>query len=125
MVLGWLTRVALTLTLLGMVGFEVLSIAVTHVQIEDIGQTAAHEAITSFQNHNNVEQAYQAASIYADGHGAQITKKSFTITEESVTFDLEKVAPTLVLFRWDRLGKYAEVETTIYAEPLESGGKLS
>lgn len=125
-VLGWLTRLTLVLTIMGVLGFEVLSIAVAHVQVQDIGQTAAQDAISAYQESaKNPEFAFNAASAYAESQGASISKKSFVITDESVTFDLTKVAPTLLMYRWDKLDRYTVVKTTVYAEPLESGGQVS
>lgn len=123
-VLGWLTRLVVTLGLLGVVGFEVLSVVVAHVQIQDIGQSAAQEALTTYQGSSNPALAYQSAEEYADSHGSKIPQKSFIITPQSVTFNIIKVAPTLLLYRWDKVAHYAVVETTIYAEPLEAGGSL-
>ena len=123
--LGWLTRITLIFAVLGLLGFEVLSVAVTHVQIQDIGQSAGQDAISNFQQSHNSVLALEAASAYAESHEARIVKKSFVINDESVTFDLVKVAPTLLMFRWDRLAKYTEVTTTVYQEPLESGGRVS
>jgi hypothetical protein len=124
-VLGWLTRITLIFTILGVVGFEVLSVAVTHVQVQDIGQSAGQDAIASYQQSRNPVLAYEAASAYAEGHEARIIKKSFVIDDQSVSFDLVKVAPTLLMFRWDKLAKYTEVTRTVYQEPLESGGQVS
>lgn len=124
-VLGWLGRLTLTIALLGVVGFEVLSVVVGKVQIQDIGQTASQDAITAFQETNSTETAYQAASAYAESEGATIPRKSFEINSEAVTFDLKKVAPTLFLYRWDKSAGWAELTTTIYAEPIEAGGSLS
>jgi len=123
-VLGWLTRLTVTLALLGIIGFEVLSVVVTKVQVQDIGQSSAQSAIASYQQNKDPATAYEAASAYAEGEGATIPKKSFAIDSESVTFDLQKVAPTLFLYRWDKSASLAEVETKVYAEPLEAGGQL-
>jgi len=123
-VLGWLTRLSLTLAILGIIGFEVLSIVSVKVQISDIGQTAAQSAITQYQQTHNATTAFQAASASAESQGATIDETTFVISDKSVTFDLEKVAPTLFLYRWAPAAKYADVKTTVYAEPIEAGGQL-
>ncbi len=124
-VLGWLTRITVIFTVLGVVGFEVLSIAVAHVQIQDIGQTAGQDAIETYHQSRNPVLAYDTAKAYAESHDARIVKKSFVIDDESVSFDLVKVAPTLLMYRWDKLAKYTEVTSTVYQESLESGGQVS
>ena len=122
-VLGWLARLVLVLGLLGLVGFEVLSIAVARVSIEDYGQQAAQEAITTFQQTNDQELAYQAAVAVAEEHGARIPKRTFSISPDAaVSFDIANTATTLVLYRVDRFASWADVRTTIYQEPIEDSG---
>jgi len=123
-VLGWLTRLTLIMALLGIIGFEVLSVVVAKVQVQDIGQSAAYEALDSYKQTKNSETAYLAASAYAESHDAQIRRKTFQVTDSSVTFELDKTATTLFLYRWDRTAGYAKVSTTVFAEPLEAGGQL-
>jgi hypothetical protein len=120
-VFGWLTRLTLTLTLLGVAAFEVLSIAVAHVAIEDTGRTAADRALTTYQDTQSVDQAYLAADQYVSSQGATMVKKSFEVSDEAVSFELKKTAPTLLLFRVDATAGYAEVSTTVYAEPIVQG----
>ena len=117
-VFGWLGRLTLTLTLLGLLCFEVLSIVVTHVSVEDVGQTAGDRALTEYANTGNATTAFLAADEYAASQGAELVKKSFTVSKDAVSFDLKKTAPTLLLYRFDATAGYAEVTTTIYAEPF-------
>lgn len=117
-VFGWLGRLTLTLTLLGLLCFEVLSIVVTNIGVEDVGQTAGDRALTEFANTGNATTAFLAADEYAASQGAELVKKSFTVSKDAVSFDLKKTAPTLLLYRFDATAGYAEVTTTIYAEPF-------
>ncbi|MEO8106455.1 MAG: hypothetical protein ABI720_03980 [Actinomycetes bacterium] len=120
-VFGWLGRLTLTLTVLGLICFEVLSIVVTRVGLEDVGQTAGDRALTVYAESGDSTQAYLAADTYASSQGAKMVKKSFTISDEAVSFDLKKTAPTLLLFRLDATADLAEVDTKIYAEPFVVG----
>jgi hypothetical protein len=124
-VLGWLTRLTLIMVLLAIVGFELLSIVVTRVSIEDIGISAAHQALDDYRAHHDENTAFQIASAEAESQGATVVKKTFEISDEAVTFRLEKVAPSLLLFRTEQTASWADVSTTVYAEPIESGGQLS
>jgi hypothetical protein len=123
-VFGWLGRVALTLTVLGIVSFEVLSIVIAHVSIEDVGRTAADQALTTYASTHDPYQAYAAADAYATENGAVLVKKSFAITPDSVSFDLKKTAPTLLLYRLDATAGLAEVKTKIFEEPIVEGGSM-
>ena len=122
--LGWLTRITLIMVLLGIVGFELLSIVVTRVAIEDIGISAAHQALDDYSANHDRNAALHIASAEAESQGATVVKKSFEISDDSVTFKLEKVAPSLLLFRAEQTASWANVSTTVYAEPLEAGGQL-
>ncbi|MCZ3387271.1 MAG: hypothetical protein LH630_09990 [Actinomycetia bacterium] len=117
-VFGWLGRLTLTLTVLGLLCFEVLSIVVTHVSLDNVGQTAGDRALTIYTQSNDTTSAFLAADQYAASEGAALVKKSFTISENAVSFELTKTAPTLLLFRLDATAGYAEVTTAIYAEPF-------
>jgi len=123
-VVGWLGRLVITLAILGIVAFEVLSIVVARVTIEDTGRTAADRALSTYADTHDAYDAYLAADAYASDNGAELVKKSFTITKDGVSFDLKRTAPTLVLFRFDSTAHWAEVRTTIYEEPIVEGGSL-
>jgi hypothetical protein len=117
-VFGWLGRLALILTLLGVLCFEVLSIVVTRVGLEDVGQTAGDRALTVYAETKNPTSAYLAADQYAASQGATLVRKSFTVSDDAASFKLQKTAPTLLLFRLDATAELAEVTTTVYAEPF-------
>ena len=123
-VFGWLGRVALTLAVLGLAAFEVMSIAVTHVGVEDIGRTAGDRALTAYADTGDPYQAYIAADTYITENGAEMNRKSFEVSEEAVSFDMKKTAPTLLLYRVDATAGYAQVRTHIYVEPIVQGGSM-
>ena len=124
-VFGWLGRVALTLTVLAVAAFEVLSIAITHISLADVGATAADRALTAYENSHDPNQAYLAADKYVTENGAELMKKTFTITNESVSFEVRKTAPTLLLFRVDATAGWAKVKTNVYQEPIVQGSTMS
>jgi hypothetical protein len=121
-VFGWLGRLSITIAVVGLICFEVLSILVTRVGLEDVGATAGDRALTVFAESHNPTSAYLAADQYASSQGASLVKKTFTISDEAVSFDLEKTAPTLLLYRLDATAGYATVKTKIYAEPFVQSG---
>jgi len=124
-VLGWLTRIAVVLSLLGLVAFEVLSIAVTNVSLQDVGAASADAALTEYSQHHNAATAYEAAAAYAESQGATIPKRSFIMNPDgSVGFEVRKTAPTLVIYRIGPLAKFAKVVVSIDSAPVESTGSL-
>ena len=121
-VFGWLGRLTLTLTLLGLLCFEVLAIVVTNISLEDVGQTAGDRALTVYAESGDASSAFLAADAYASSQGAVLVKKTFTVGKDAVSFDLKKTAPTLLLYRFGATADYAKVTTTIYAEPFVKSG---
>jgi hypothetical protein len=122
-VMGWLLRVALTLALLAVVGFELLSIAVTHVAVTDIGAQSADAAQTSWSEAHDVTAAYEAAEAYAESQGATIARHSFGVNSDgSMRFVVRKTAPTLVLSHIKQLAKWAVVTTPVDVPPLQDTG---
>lgn len=121
-VFGWLGRLTLTLILLGLLCFEVLSIVVTEIGVQDVGRTAGDRALTMYAETGSTERAALAAEEYAASQGARLVKKTFTVSDDAVSFDLKKTAPTLLLYRFDATAGFAEVTSTIYAEPFVKSG---
>lgn len=122
-VFGWLARLTLVLGLLGLVAFEVMSIAVARVSLQDYGQEAAQDAIHTYQETHNPRLALQSATAVAEEHGATIGKHTFTISPDgAVSFSISNTATTLLLYRVDQMASLAHVHTTIYQEPIEDAG---
>jgi hypothetical protein len=122
-VLGWLARVTLALAAMGLVGFELLSVGVTHVTVADIGNGSADAAQTAYAIQRNAATAYTAAEAFAKESGAHIPKRSFTVNPDgSMQFTVVKTAPTLVLRRIGPLAHLAVVEYSVDAPSLESSG---
>lgn len=122
-VVGWLVRLTLTLGLLGLIGFELLSIAVTHVTVQDIGSQSADAAQTSWAQVHSIPQAYAAAEEYARSQGATIPHNSFAVNADgSMRFVVRKVATTLVVGHIHPLSKWAVVTYPVDVPPTEGSG---
>jgi hypothetical protein len=122
-VLGWLARLTLTLAVLGLIGFELLSVAVTHVTVQDIGSQSADAAQTSFSQLQDIPRAYQAAEDYAESQGATIPRRSFQVNlDGSMRFEVRKTASTLVLHYIKPLATWAVVSYPVDVPPLEETG---
>lgn len=99
-ILGWFTKIAIILAIVGVIGFEATSIAVAHVQTQDLAKSAARAGSKEWQRSRDVQQAYQAAEAVALGDGGTIAPEEFVIAEDSsVTVTVQKEANTLVLYR--------------------------
>lgn len=100
-VLGWLARITVALSLLGVVAFEAVSIAVTRVSTKDAATNAAFEASQTWHETHDVERAYIEASAYAIDHGGTIEPDEFTVDDDGrVTLTMRRTATSLLLDRF-------------------------
>ena len=100
-IVGWLTKVAVAITLFGVTGFDAISVATTKVSAADDANQAAREGAQEWvDTHGNVQRAYAAAVRYAEKHNATIAPQDFRIERDgTVRVRLEKTATTLLLYR--------------------------
>lgn len=121
-VLGWLTRLTVTLGLLGLVGFDLLSLGVGRLQVEDRASSAARAAQTAYAGGRDVQQAYDAAvrQLADDGAGAdQVDPASFSVAQDgTVTLTVRHRARTLLLDRTSATRSWTLSRATASAAPL-------
>jgi hypothetical protein len=116
-VIGWLVKLAAVLTLLGIVGFDAVAVAVAHLNGSDDANSAASSAAASWQQNHSAQTAFQAA-VDATGHGEVVDPSSFSIdTDGTVHLTLTRHATTLLLYRIGPLKKYATVVVKGEAPP--------
>lgn len=112
-ILGWLTKIAVVLAVAGVGLFDAISIGTTAVNLADQGSYAAREASEVWQSSRSVQKAYDTAVEVAREQNAlnEVDPTSFRIEQDNtVRLRISREAPTLVLFRWDRTAKWAQLE---------------
>jgi hypothetical protein len=102
-VLGWLTRVVISLTIVAIIGFDSIAILTARLGVTDDANAAAEAANAAWvDSHGNVQTAYNAAAAYAERHKESCPVKDFSVsTTGAVRLRLEGKATTLVV---DHLG---------------------
>jgi len=110
-IVGWLTKVALALTVLGVLGFDMVSVAVTKVgAADDASRAAKLGAVAYADSRGNVNTAYAAALAYAEEHNATIDPKDFVVQPDgTVTVKVVKTATTMVFYRTGATKKWAHI----------------
>ena len=109
-ILGWLTKVALVLGLLGVIGFDAVSVGVTNMNAADMASSAAGLAAEEWNASKNVNRAYRAASSYVEEHGGTLATKDFRIEPDgTVRLRMEKDATTILLYRTKTTKKWTHV----------------
>ena len=113
-VLGWLTKLAVVLAVLGVLGFDAISLASTRFSAEDHAQTAARAAGAVYRTPADLQPAYDAAAAAVVEYGDVVDPASFAIAPDgAVTLTLQRTAPTMVLEKIGPLRGWADVTTTV------------
>lgn len=117
-VLGWLTKLVATLAVLGVIGFDAISLVSTRFQAEDHAQTAARTASETYRSSKNLQAAYDAAVAEVAVHGDTIDPASFAVgTDGTTTLTLRRTASTMLVEKVGPLRDWALVETTVTGRP--------
>lgn len=117
-VLGWLTKVVASLALLGLIGFDAMSLAVARVQAEDSAQQAVRAAAATYASTRDLQAAYDSAVAKVAAAGDTIDPAGFGVASDgAVTLSLRRDAPTLLVEKVAPLRTYAEVVRTVTGGP--------
>ncbi|HEV2888857.1 MAG TPA: hypothetical protein VGX28_00615 [Frankiaceae bacterium] len=118
-IVGWLTKVAVVLTLVGIVGFDLVSVATTKVSASDDAQLAARAGAETYADtHGDVQEAYAAALRHAERHGGSIDPADFVVDPDgTVRVTVVKTATTLVFYRAGATKRWAHVVAKASAKP--------
>ena len=116
-VLGWLTKLVLVISVLGVIGFDVISLGQARFQAADRAQIAATAAASSYASAKDVQKAYDAAFATLTGTDT-IETKTFTVRPDgTVELRLHHTGTTLLVEKIGPLKKYAEAVATGKGKP--------
>jgi hypothetical protein len=117
-VLGWLVRIALVLSILGVTAFDAIAVASAHLSATDDANSAASAAASAYKNTHNVTSAFSAATDAITSPNETLVANSLRIAPDgSVTIVLRRTITTLVLHDIGPLKKYTVVTVTGEASP--------
>lgn len=117
-VLGWLTKLVGTLAVLGLIGFDAISLGSAQFQAEDHARAAVRAASETYRGGKDVQKAYEAALAEIAQHDETIDPQTFTIRPDGeITLTLRRVAPTMVLEKIPPLRDWAQVQRTVTGRP--------
>jgi hypothetical protein len=98
-VLGWLTKVAVALGLIGLIAFDVISLSVARLGVTDDANAGARAAARAYDETHNVDRAYEAAleAVRELNPDDTITAGTFNISQQgSVSLVVQREAVTIV-----------------------------
>jgi hypothetical protein len=115
-VVGWLSRVALTLSVLGVLLFDTSALLVGRVSAADRADAAAQAAADSWRTQHSPSAALAAAQGAAGDD--EVVAGSLSITPDgAATLTLHREVSTLVLHHLPRLRDLASVSETGRGRP--------
>lgn len=117
-VLGWLTKITASLAVVGLVGFDAISLGVARLQSEDHARTAVRAAVESYRTDKDVQRAYDAALAQVAPSGDTLDAEAFTVAPDgAVTLRLRAQVPTLLVEKVAPLRDWATVTRTVTGRP--------
>ena len=117
-VLSWLTKVVASLAVLGLAGFDGVSLVAARFSAADHAQTAATAAADAWSRTRNVQQAYDAAAAAIATSGDSIETTTFTVAADgAVHLTLHRQATTLLLHRVPALRSWLDASETARGRP--------
>jgi Tfp pilus assembly protein PilW len=117
-VLGWLTKLVVTLSVLGVVGFDLISLVTTRFQAEDHAQAAARAAAQVYRAPTDLQAAYDAAVAEVAEHGDVVDAQTFAIgADGAVTLTLHRTASTLLVEKVSPVRHWTDVRATVTGTP--------
>lgn len=118
MVLGWLTKLTVVLSVLGVIGMDCFAWASARVGAQDSAERAGRAAVSAYEQSTSLQGAYDAALAQVAESGDSIEPTTFTATPEgAVTLTLHREASTLVLHRVAPLRHLTQLRATVTTAP--------
>ncbi|MCU1588286.1 MAG: hypothetical protein JWN31_1779 [Frankiales bacterium] len=112
-VLGWLTKLVISLAVLGLIVFDGIALLTATLSAADHATNAAGVAADTYKASHNVQLAYNAAETEAAKNAETVETKSFRVSDNGhVTLTIDKTATTLWMHRIGFLRKYTMVTGT-------------
>ena len=112
-VLGSLLKTVLWVALIGVIGYDLISITTTQVTVRGDAQQAATVGSDTLHDTGDVTKAYAAVVAYARAHGEIVVAQGFTTGPHyAVTVELRGTAKTLVTSHLPRISAYAVSDVT-------------
>ena len=120
-VVGTLAKLMIFLALIGTAGYDSISLASTHITVQDDAAEAAQVGHDILVRHGTPQAAYAAVLAYCEQHQDTLVPDSFVIVKanHSVTLTLRREAHTIVSSHLPRVKNYVVATASAVAkDPL-------
>jgi hypothetical protein len=118
-VIGWITKLVVVFAIIGVLGFDAISVGLGYTSTADDANNAVQAASQSYERSHDLQAAYTAAEAVIKPTET-IGTKDFTIQPDGTTsLSVTNTAHTLVLYRTSQTKGLAVV--TVHATGLYTG----
>ena len=120
-VVGTLAKLMIFLALIGTAGYDSISLASTHITVQDDAAEAAQVGHDILVRHGTPQAAYAAVLAYCEQHQDTLVPDSFVIVKanHSVTLTLRREAHTIISSHLPRVKNYVVATASAVAkDPL-------
>jgi hypothetical protein len=120
LVIGTLAKLMIFLAVIGTAGYDSISLASTHITVQDDAQEAAQVGHDVLVRHGTPQMAYAAVLDYCEKHQDTLVPDSFVVGKDhAVTLTLTREAHTIVSSHLPRVKNYVVATATAIAkDPL-------
>ena len=109
---GWLVQLLAILIVLGFIGYEGISIAMTHLALDGDAREVAAAARSAYGSSREADDAIEAGREVAELQGVVVVDVVESGEPPEVVFDLRKQASTLVIHRIGFLEEMTHARTS-------------
>lgn len=107
---SWLVQLLLVMAVIGLLGYELLSIAITTLTLDGDAEQVADAAADAYERGQDPDDAREAADAEATRRDATVT--DLVVDEDQVVVTVSKATPTVVVHRIPGLEGTADVAAT-------------
>jgi hypothetical protein len=108
-VLGWMTKIVVVAAIVGVIGFDTISVGLAHLSTADDASNAVQAASQIYETTHNLQLAYNAAAKTLKP-SESLEVKGFAIQPDGTTsLTITNTVRTLLLERSAKTGKLAVV----------------
>ena len=112
-VLGWLTKLVVVLSVLGFLAYDGIAIVTATFSTSDRANTLASEAADDVKSFKDINKAYDAIAAEAEADGDTIRPQDFTVQSNgSVTLVLRHETTSLWMHHVGPLRRFLQVHAT-------------
>lgn len=107
---SWLVQLLVVMALVGLVGYEMLSIAITTLTLDGDAEQVADAAADAYERDQDTDAARRAATDEAGRRGTEVI--DLAVEDDVVFVTVSKATPTVLVHRIPGLEGTAEVAAT-------------